>query len=59
MTTAAQIAGIVGAAGLAVLLLATGRLARLAGLVAWGASLGVLGLYLLPDLSRSRLVAAR
>ena len=58
MTTAAQIAAIVGAAGLAVLLLATDRLARLAGLVAWGASLGVLGLYLLPDLSRSRLVAA-
>ena len=58
MTTAAQIAGIVGAAGLAVLLLATARVSRLAGLVAWGASLGVLGLYLLPDLSRSRLVAA-
>ena len=58
MTTAAPIAAIVGAAGLAVLLLATDRLARLAGLVAWGASLGVLGLYLLPDLSRSRLVAA-
>ena len=35
MTTAAQIAGIVGAAGLAVLLLATDRLARLAALVAW------------------------
>jgi O-antigen ligase/polysaccharide polymerase Wzy-like membrane protein len=58
VTTAAQIAGIIGAAGLAVLLLATDRLARLAGLVAWGASLGVLGLYLLPDLSRSRLAAA-
>ena len=58
MTTAAQIAGVVGAAGLAVLLLATDRHARLAGLVAWGASLGVLGLYLLPDLSRSRLAAA-
>lgn len=58
MTTAAQIAGVAGAAGLAVLLLATDRLARLAGLVAWGASLGVLGLYLLPDLSRSRLAAA-
>ena len=28
------------------------------GLVAWAAGLGVLGLYLLPDLSRSRLVAA-
>ncbi len=47
-----------GALGLAVLLLAPGRPARIAGLVAWAAALGVLGLYLLPDLSRSRLVAA-
>jgi O-Antigen ligase len=57
VTTAAQIAGVAGAAGLAALLLATERLTRLAGLVVWAASLGVLGLYLLPDLSRSRLAA--
>jgi O-antigen ligase len=58
MSLASQIAGVVGALGLAVLLLAPGRPARIAGLVAWAAALGVLGLYLLPDLSRSRLVAA-
>ena len=58
MSTAAQIGGVVGAVGLAVLLLAAGRWARLAGLVAWGAGLGILGLYLLPDLSRARLGAA-
>ena len=58
MSTAAQVAGFIGAVGLAVLLLAPGRWARLAGLVAWGAGLGVLGLYLLPDLSRAKLGAA-
>ena len=56
VSVASQIAGVVGALGLAVLLLAPGRPARIAGLVAWAAALGVLGLYLLPDLSRSRLV---
>jgi putative inorganic carbon (HCO3(-)) transporter len=58
MTVAAQIAGLVGAAGLVVLLLAAGRWARLAGVVAWAASLVVFGLYLLPDVSRVRLSGA-
>ena len=58
MSVAAQIASVVGCLGLAALLLAERRTARLAGLVAWGAGLGVLGVYLLPDLSRTRLVAA-
>jgi len=58
VSVAAQIAGVVGALGLGALLLAPGREARTLGLVAWAAGLGVLGLYLLPDLSRSRLVAA-
>lgn len=47
-----------GSAGLAALLLAPGRPARAAGLLAWAAGLGVLGLYLLPDLSGTRLAAA-
>jgi hypothetical protein len=58
VSVAAQIASVVGGAGLAVLLLAPGRNARLAGLLVWGAGLGVLAIYLLPDLSRARLVAA-
>jgi hypothetical protein len=58
VSAAAQIASVVGCVGLAALLLAEGRTTRLAGLVAWGAALGVLGIYLLPDLSRTRLVAA-
>jgi O-antigen ligase len=58
VSVAAQAAGVVGALGLAVLPLPPSRPARIAGLLAWGAGLGVLGLYLLPDLSRSRLVAA-
>ena len=58
MTVAAQAAGVVGSAGLAALYLGASRSARLAGLVAWTAALGVLGVYLLPDLSRSRLGAA-
>ena len=57
MSTAAQVAAVVGAGGLAALLLAPGRWQRLAGLCAWGAGLGVLGSYLLPDLSTSRLAA--
>ncbi len=58
MSAVAQVAGIVAAAGLGVLLLAHDRYARIAGLVAWAAGLGALGVYLLPDLSRSRLGAA-
>ena len=57
MSVAAQAAAVVGCLGLAALLLAPTRVARIAGLAAWGAGLTVLGLYLLPDLSRSRLVA--
>lgn len=57
MSAAAQLAAVVGAAGLVVLLLAQVRWQRLAGLCAWGAGLGVLGIYLLPDLSTSRLAA--
>ena len=58
MSVAAQLAAVVGSLGLAALLLAPTRVGRIAGLAAWGAGLGVLGLYLLPDLSRSRLAAA-
>ena len=58
MSVAAQAAAVVGCLGLAALLLAPTRVARIAGLAAWGVGLAVLGLYLLPDLSRSRLVAA-
>jgi O-antigen ligase len=58
VSVAAQLASVVGCVGLAVVLLATHRLARLAGLVAWGAGLGVLAVYLLPDLSHARLAAA-
>ena len=57
MSVAAQAASIVGAGGLVALLLAPGRRQRLAGLGAWGVGLGVLGVYLLPDLSISRAVA--
>ena len=58
MSVAAEIAGLVGAVGLGALLLAPERWERLAGLAAWGAGLGVLGVYLLPDVSRARLAAA-
>jgi O-antigen ligase len=58
MSVAAQAGAVAGCLGLAVLLVAPTRIARIAGLAAWGAGLGVLGLYLLPDLSRSRLAAA-
>jgi hypothetical protein len=58
VSVAAQAAAVVGSAGLAGVYLGTTRVARIAGLVAWAAALGVLGLYLLPDLSRSRLAAA-
>lgn len=58
MNAASQAAGLVGAVGLGVLLLARDRHVRLAGLVAWAVGLGVLGLTLLPDVPRSRLAAA-
>jgi len=57
VSVAAQAASVVGTAGLAALLLAPGRWHRLAGLGAWAVGSGVLALYLLPDLSTSRLVA--
>ena len=57
MSVAAQAASILGACGLVTLVLAPGRWQRLAGLCAWGVGLGVLGVYLLPDLSTSRAVA--
>ena len=53
MTTLAQIAGPVGCAGLAVLLVATRRDLRIAGLAAWALGLGGLALYLAPDVSPS------
>jgi hypothetical protein len=58
MSTAAQLACVVGCVGLAALLVVTDPMARLASLVAWAAALGVLGIYLLPDVSRTRLAAA-
>ena len=58
MTTLAQIAGPMGAAGLALLLVAGRRDLRIVGLAAWGAGLAGLALYLLPDLRRNVLVAA-
>jgi putative inorganic carbon (hco3(-)) transporter len=58
MSVAAELAGLAGALGLAAVILAPVRWARLAGLVAWATGLVVLGLYLLPDVSRARLAAA-
>jgi hypothetical protein len=58
VTVAAQVGALVGSAGLAGLYLGTTRVARIAGLAGWAVGLGVIGLYLLPDLSRSRLAAA-
>ena len=58
MNAAAQVASVVGCAGLVAVYLAPSRAARLAGLVAWGTGLGVLGVTLLPDLSRTKLAAA-
>jgi O-antigen ligase len=57
VSVAAQAASVVGASGLAALLLAPGRWQRLAGLCAWGVGCAVLALYLLPDLSTSPFVA--
>lgn len=58
MTVAAQAASVAGCAGLVALYLAPARNARLVGLVAWAAGLGVLGFTLLPDLGRAKLAAA-
>lgn len=58
MSTVAQVSGIGGSAGLALLLLAPRRELRLAGLLAWGAGLVGLALFLLPDVERTKLGAA-
>ena len=58
MNIAAQVASVVGCAGLVALYLAPSRTTRLVGLVAWAVGLGVLGITLLPDLSRAKLAAA-
>jgi O-Antigen ligase len=58
MNVAAQAGSVAGCAGLVALYLAPSRTARLVGLVAWAAGLGVLGITLLPDLSRAKLAAA-
>ena len=49
LTELARLAGPLGCLGLALLLVATRRELRLAGLVAWAAGAGLLGLYLAPD----------
>jgi O-antigen ligase len=54
----ARLAGALGCAGLAVLLVATRRELRLAGLVAWIAGTGGLALYLAPDGRVPELAAA-
>ncbi len=58
MSVVAQLGGVAGCLGLAVVLVAEGRWPRLAGLMAWGGALGAVGLYLLPDVDTSRLVVA-
>ena len=58
MSLLAHVGGVVGCAGLALLLVATRRDLRIAGLVAWAAGLTGLALYLAPDLSPVKLVAA-
>ena len=49
LTELARLAGPLGCLGLALLLVATRRELRLAGLVAWAVGAGTLGLYLAPD----------
>jgi O-antigen ligase len=58
VSTLAHLAGPVGCAGLALLLVARRRDQRIAGLALWAVGLAGLALYLLPDLAPSRLVAA-
>ena len=53
----AQVAGAVGAVGLALLLVATRRDLRVAGLAAWALGFGMLGVYLAPQ-GHHRLLAA-
>jgi O-antigen ligase len=56
--TAAQLAGVAGCAGLALLVAAPRRELRLIGLAAWAGGLVGLGLYLAPDGSTAKLAAA-
>ncbi len=56
--TVAQAAAVAGALGLAVVLVTVDRRLRLAGLVVWAGGLALLGEYLLPDVSGSRLAVA-
>lgn len=58
MNAVAQLAGVSGCVGLAVLLVAPGRPARLGGLAGCGAGLAMLAIYLLPELSPVRLAGA-
>jgi putative inorganic carbon (HCO3(-)) transporter len=54
----ARAGGVLGAAGLGVLIVASGRLQRLAGLAAWALGALLLAVYLLPKGHRPLLVAA-
>jgi putative inorganic carbon (HCO3(-)) transporter len=58
MSELARAGGVLGAAGLAVLVVAPGRYPRLAGLTAWAAGIVLLAIYLAPDDHRSLLAAA-
>lgn len=58
MSVVAQIGGVIGCIGLALLLVGTRRDVRLAGLVAWGVGLTALGAYLAPDIGVVKLGAA-
>ncbi|MSO94484.1 MAG: hypothetical protein EXQ81_01660 [Thermoleophilia bacterium] len=57
MSLVAQIAGPIGCAGLALLFVATRRSLRIVGLAAWALGLAGLALYLVPDVSRTLLLA--
>lgn len=58
MSIFAQIGGVIGCSGLALLLVGTKRSVRLAGLVAWAVGLTALALYLAPDVGIAKLGAA-
>jgi len=58
VTALGEAGGLIGCAGLGLLLVARHRLLRLGGLAGWGLGLGALALALLPDVSRVALAAA-
>lgn len=58
MSVLAQVAGPVGCAGLALLLVGDRRSLRIVGLAAWGLGVGGLALYLAPDVERTLLAGA-